>query len=383
MKIPKRILEVRTLPALEEQRNSLLDEMDGLLNKAKAETRALSDDENTRFNEIRAEIEKIDNTIKAEEEARALDKKKPKKKNSKEEQRALEEQNFINFIRGEERALSVADNGGIIPERIANKIIEEVKELSPIYSMATIYNVGGNLIFPKYGANSSKDIKATYVEDLTELTEQTGKFTTVKLENYIVGCLAKISKSLINRTDFDLLNFVIKKVAQAIAEFMENELINGTVSKMQGLSSTTNVVKSAATDKISGDDLIDVQMSIPEKLQANACWIMHKKTLKSIRKLKDADGNYLLGRLADGFGWELLGKKVYISESCKEIAAEEKVIFYGDMSGLYVKLAQNVEIQVLNEKYATQHAIGVVGYVECDSKIVEEQKIAALQMKEA
>ena len=383
MKTYRRILEVRTLPALEEKRNSLLDEMDELLNKAKSETRALSDDENARFNEIRSEIDKIDKTIKAEEEARALDKKLPKKKDSKEEQRALEEQNFIKFIKGEERALSVADNGGIVPEHIANKIIEEVKELSPIYSMATVYNVGGNLIFPKYGADTSKDIKATYIEDLTELTEQTGKFTTVKLENHIVGCLAKISKSLMNRTDFDLLNFVIRKVAQAIAEFLENELINGTPGKMTGLSSTKNVVTSATADKITGDDLIDVQMSIPEKFQVNACWIMHKKTLKAIRKLKDSDGNYLLGRLADGFGWELLGKKVYITESCTEIEAGEKSVFYGDMSGLYVKLAQNVEIQVLNEKYATQHAVGVVGYVECDSEIVEEQKIAALQMKEA
>ena len=50
------------------------------------------------------------------------------------------------------------------------------------------------------------------------------------------------------------------------------------------------------------------------------------------------------------------------------------------MSGLYVKLAQNVEIQMLMEKYATQHAIGVVGYIEADSKIVEPQKIAVLQM---
>jgi len=51
------------------------------------------------------------------------------------------------------------------------------------------------------------------------------------------------------------------------------------------------------------------------------------------------------------------------------------------MSGLYVKLVQNVEIQVLRELFATEHAIGVVGWVEADSKIIEPQKIAVLTMK--
>ena len=47
---------------------------------------------------------------------------------------------------------------------------------------------------------------------------------------------------------------------------------------------------------------------------------------------------------------------------------------------LYVKLAQNVEIQVLQEMYATRHATGVVGYTEFDSRIVEDQKISVMEL---
>lgn len=377
----KRILETRALPTLLEQRNSLLDEMDNLVNKAKEETRAFSDEESTRFEEIKAEIAKIDKTLKAEEEARAFEKKEEKKPTGAEEQRALDEANFLKFLRGEERALDVANNGGVIPTSIANKIIEKVKELSPIYRMATVYNVGGDLVFPVYDETTSS-IGATYSDDLTELTEGTGKFTTVKLQNFIIGCLAKVSKSLMNRTDFDLVSFVVNKVAQAIAEFLEKELIKGTEGKMSGISSTTNTVTSAEVGKVVADDLIDLQMAVPEIYQAGACWILHKGTLKGLRKLKDLDGNYILNRdITNGFGWTLLGKPAYITESADEVATGNKPVFYGDMSGLYVKLAQNVEIQMLMEKYATQHAIGVVGYVEADSKVVENQKIAALVIK--
>jgi hypothetical protein len=56
------------------------------------------------------------------------------------------------------------------------------------------------------------------------------------------------------------------------------------------------------------------------------------------------------------------------------------VIFYGDMSGLATKFGEDMTIEVLREKYATQHAVGVVGWVEFDSKVENDQKIAALVM---
>ena len=64
-----------------------------------------------------------------------------------------------------------------------------------------------------------------------------------------------------------------------------------------------------------------------------------------------------------------------------EIEVGEKVVIYGDMTGLSVKLTKDVEIQVLQELYAAQHALGVVGWVEIDGKVTDQQKLAVLQMK--
>lgn len=371
-------LELRSLPTLLEQRNSLLDEMDALVDAANAETRAMNAEESQKFEEMKKKIAQIDATLKADEERRALDKKQPAK-NGQEEQRALEEKNFLRFVRGEKRALDVANNGGIIPEHIANRIIEKVKELSPVYAMATVYNVGGDLAFPVY--DESADTGAALMEDMTELTESAGKFTMIKLQNYIVGVLKLISKSLMNRSDFDLLSFIVKKVAENIAEFLEDAALNGKTGKYTGVFGTQNLVTAAKGDAVTADELIDVQMTVPQVFQNNACWILHKETLKAIRKLKDSDGNYLLNKdLTNPFGWSLLGKPVYISQNAPQMAAGTTCVVYGDMSGLYLKLAQGMEIQVLLEKYATRHAIGVVGYVEFDCNIVEPQKLAGLKM---
>ena len=55
-------------------------------------------------------------------------------------------------------------------------------------------------------------------------------------------------------------------------------------------------------------------------------------------------------------------------------------IYYGDMSGLATKFSEDINIEVLREKYATQHAYGVVGWLEFDSKIEDPQKISAIKM---
>ena len=116
--------------------------------------------------------------------------------------------------------------------------------------------------------------------------------------------------------------------------------------------------------------------------QENAVWIMNKKTRNQIRKLKDGQGNYLLERDFSGkWRYVLLGKPVMISKNMSQIAEGARAVFYGDMSGLAVKVSEDAEITVLREKYATQHAVGVVAYIDIDSKVENAEKIAVLKIK--
>ena len=138
----------------------------------------------------------------------------------------------------------------------------------------------------------------------------------------------------------------------------------------------------AATTVIVADELIDLQEAIPDMYQKDAIWIMNKATRTAIRKLKDSNGDYILNKDATAkWGYTLFGKDVYVSENMPTMAAGKTAIFYGDMSGLAVKLSEDMSIEVLREKFATQHAIGVVGWIEIDSKVENAQKIAKLVMK--
>ena len=380
------------LKYLTEQRAENQSKMQEILNGAKGEKRAMTEEEIKKFKELKKMIDEIDETIKATEEARKeeLDESQKEETDKQSEStESAEQRAFANFIRGiktEKRAnnLDLGNNGAIVPQTIANKIIEKVKEICPIYSLSEIYNVKGDLVIPYYGENSGEDITCAYATEFTDLTSTAGKFTSINLSSYLAGALTKISKSLINKSDFDLTNFVIKKMSEAIAEFIEKELLNGTgTNACQGiLTGVTNIVETSSSGKITADDLIDLQESVIDNYQKNAVFIMNRSTRKAIRKLKDGDGNYLLNRdLTSAWGYSLFGKPVYTSDNMPEIGASKKAIIYGDMTGLSVKLTKDVEIQVLQELYAAQHALGVVGWVEIDGKVTDQQKLAVLKIK--
>jgi HK97 family phage major capsid protein len=377
-------IETRSMPTLLEQRNNLLTEMETLLNKVKTETRSMEDGEQTRFNEIKDSIQKIDKTLKAEADAEEMRKSDMKagKKTEADEQRAEAEDKFTRFIKGETRALDVAGNGSIIPQEIANRIITRIRELSPIYQRATVFNVGGDLVFPKFDINS---ITAGYIADMTALTPQNGNFSTLKLQNFIAGSLVQISRSLMNRQDFDLVAYVVNWMSQSFAAFMEREMLVGAgTTAATGIFTDANVtnITAGGTTSVTLDDLITTQITIPQALQNDAVWIMNKSLFSALRKMKDGMGYPLLNPDITGpFGWTLLGQPLFISENAPStMTTGQPVLAYGDLSGYYVKLAQDVQIQVLNELYSTSYSTGVVGHVEFDARVVEDQKIAVLKL---
>lgn len=379
-----RKLETRSMPSLLEKRNNLITEMEGIISKAKTETRSMDENEQARFEQIKNDIQNIDKTMAAEQEAEKFKTAEmtTAKPTEQEEQRALDEDKFVRFIKGESRALDVAGNGSIIPTEIANRIITRVKEISPIYQRATVFNVGGDLVFPAFDENS---IVTNYIADMTALTATNGNFTTRKLQNFIAGSMVTLSRSLINRTDFDLVSFVVNAMANSISNFLEKELLRGAgTTAATGIFTDANVtsVTAAGATTVTLDDLISAQLSIPEQFQGSAEWIMNKALMATLRKMKDGDGKPLLNPdVRTGYGWQLLGRPVLISENAPNtFTTGQKVLSYGDYSGLYVKLAQNIEIQILNELLATSHATAVVGHIEFDSRVVEDQKIAVMKL---
>lgn len=393
---------------LVEKQNDLITRAEEVLNKAKEEKRELTDAEAQELAEIRDDVRRIKETLKMDDDFRemqAMEKKpepEPAKEETKvsveEEARAKEVQEcraFEAYIRGRvvnERAgdpdpvpLTPANTSGgaLIPTTIANRIIKKVYNICPILERSSKYNIKGNLDLPYYDTDTT-NITVAYADEFAPLVSTNGKFTKITLTGFLAGALSKISRSLINNAQFNIVDFVVDEMAYAIKRFIEKELLNGTTDKVDGLSTLTNYITAESTSAITADEVIQLHDKIKDEFQSNAIWIMSPATRTALRLLKDNMGRYMLqDDISLPFGTSLLGKPVYVSDNMPDMGAGKNAIYYGDMKGLATKFSEDINIEVLREKYADEHAVGVIGWFEFDSKVEDAQKIAKLVMASA
>lgn len=363
---------------LEEKKNDLKGQMSAILDTAKAEKRALTDEEKTKFDGLETEIKGINTEIEREEKKNTMENKEVIREESKQ---------FVQYIRNvlENRAdanLTVGKNGVIIPNTIANKIIMTAYDQSGILKSATKYNTKGTLTIPVYGADGETDVAMAYADEFVELEGKIGKFSSIDLGNYLAGALALLSKSLINNTDIDLENKVVEIMSLAIARFLEKECLYGTNGKAEGLKGISLKVTAASATAITAEDLIKLKNKVKKQFRGKAKWIMSNDTLTAIELLKDSYDRFVFREDLNGeFDGYILGYPVEVSDNMAEIGAGKDVIFFGDFSGLALKQRSDaLELNVLREKYATQHAVGINAWTEFDAKVENVQKIAKLTM---
>jgi HK97 family phage major capsid protein len=393
---------------LEEKKNDLITRAETVLNKAKEEKRELTDAEAQELAEIKDDVRRIKETLKLDDdfaEMKEMEVKTEGEEPKEEETEVSEEMRSYNGIEVNEaeyrafdayirnNALQMRDdpvpvnmtkgaNGAVIPTTIVKWIIRKVYDICPILERSQKFNVKGNLQIPFYPADANI-INVDYQDEFTQMVSSSGKFGSVTLTGYLAGALTKVSRSLMNNAQIDIVAFVVDEMAYAIKRFIEKECLIGTTGKVTGLSTLTNGITSASASAITAEEVVRLHDKIKDDFQQNAIWIMHPETRTALRLLKAQTGYFLLNDdVSTPFGTSLLGKPVYVSDNMPKIEDGGAVIYYGDMHGLATKFNEDINIQVLRERFADEHADGVIGWFEFDAKVCDEQQIAKLTMAE-
>jgi HK97 family phage major capsid protein len=99
------------------------------------------------------------------------------------------------------------------------------------------------------------------------------------------------------------------------------------------------------------DKLIDLVYALKSQFRANARFVMNRRTVSSVRKLKDGDGNYLWRPGASGESASLLGYPVTEIEDMPDIAANAFSIAFGDFRRGYL-IIDRQGARVLRDPYS-------------------------------
>lgn len=416
--------KVRQLRA---DRAKIVSDQRGLLDKAEAEKRALSADENINYENMDKDVDRLTNEIDREEK---LAQRESSMKSSAEdfkpqptgsgEERSLEYRGQkiilpanadvqhrawgkflsrgLSAVVGEELRALQADAdiyGGFLvaPQQFVLKLIQAVDNLLFVRSMATVYPVVKS---ESLGAPSmDNDVAdASWTAEIATGTEDsTLSFGKRSLTPHPLAKLIKVSEKLLRVSAIDVESLVIQRLAYKFAVVSENAYLNGTGSNQpmgvftaaavgMGISTARDVSTGNTATAITFDGLMEALYSLKAQYQMNATWIFHRDGVKKIRKLKDGDGQYIWNPDVKGGQPDMiLGRPYKMSEYVPNTwSGSGYVGIIGDFSNYWIADALDMRVQRLNELYAANNQVGFIGRLESDGMPVLEESFARVKL---
>ena len=180
--------------------------------------------------------------------------------------------------------------------------------------------------------------------------------------------MIRISRTLMNHSVLapgELENEIVRKVSTA----QENAYMTGDGSgkplgiftaSANGITTARDVSGNNTATLITADTLFDAKYALKGQYIKRSQWIGHRDFVKQAAKLKDSNGQYLWQpSFIVGQPDTLLGRPVHMSEFAPNtFAANNYVAVLGDFEYYWICDADEMTIQILNEKYALENQIG-------------------------
>jgi HK97 family phage major capsid protein len=272
----------------------------------------------------------------------------------------------------DQKALSagVAGDGGyLVPAVTDGEIGRRLAAISPIRAIATVRQVSGSVLKKPF---SPAGFAAGWVAETAArpqtATPELSELTFPTMELY---AMPAASQALLDDAAVDIEAWIAAEVDIAFAEQEGAAFVAGDgINKPKGFLAYDQVADSAwawgkigfkATGVAGGfaasgasDVLMDVIYALKAGHRQNASFVMNRKTQGEIRKLKDADGNYLWQPPARaGEAASLIGFAVAEAEDMPAIAAGATAIAFGDFRAGYL-VVDRVGVRVLRDPYSAK-----------------------------
>ena len=341
----------KSIKSLREERNKILDELDSIkanLSNDKGETRSLNKEETRSFEEKTKEIESIDKQI---EELRNSKTKQTQVEDSDMEQRNIKQeeiekregvQAFLrkDFAGVEKRAqyVNTTEEGNVlIPEHIADEIIQKMEESSPVFQLARKYPSAKGILKI---AKENTDDQAGFVGENQEIPSIKLKFSHVTLTQKRVGAAITLTQHLLNDSEVDLLGYSADILARKTVKAIEKSMFlgEGGEDAFLGLLSVEGLAqegynKVELDSTLKPEDFVEITNSINPAYLDQAAFYMSRETYNQVSQLKDGNGDFLLqsGEVNGRIGRVILGFPVFISD---QLTAENGILF-GNIAAAY------------------------------------------------
>ncbi|TCT02817.1 HK97 family phage major capsid protein [Tepidamorphus gemmatus] len=264
---------------------------------------------------------------------------------------------------------SDADGGYLVPEETEREIGQLLSQASPIRAIAGIREISASVYKKPFAITGP----ATGWVAETAARPQTDGSTLAELSFPAMELYAMpaATQTLLDDAAVDIDAWIAAEVQTAFAEQEGLAFVSGNgVNKPKGFLAYDTVAESAwewgkigyLATGVDGDlpsanpsdRLIDLVYALKAGYRQNAHWVMNRRLLGAIRKIKDADGNYIWQPPAQAGGVStLLNFPVAEAEDMPDAAEDSFSIAFGDFRRGYL-IVDRLGVRILRDPYSAK-----------------------------
>lgn len=401
---------------LKSQRSKLGAEATAIMQTATDAGRSMTPEEETKFDKVMDERDQLDRTIERAE--RLLDDDRQAADDIPDDDgrpgnRGTGQMKAWNAFLRDGRAGLNADHvralnagndpeGGFLvaPEEFVNRLLANVDDLLPLRGLATVMRLTNaeSLGVPTRDADLTD---ATWTSEVaTGSQDDSLRFGKRELRPHPLAKRVKISRKLLRVAAMDPEQIVRERMAYRHATAQENAFMTGdgnqkplglftvgnadlggiTTSRDKDVPTSGTAFVNNATNGYAADALIDAKYFLKPQYHARARWLFHRLILAEVRKIKDANDQYIWKAGLGDQNDTILEIPYVLSEFAPSTMANNDYIgMLGDFSHYWIVDALQFEIQRLIELYAESNQIGFIGRMESDAMPVLEEPFVRLQ----
>jgi HK97 family phage major capsid protein len=240
--------------------------------------------------------------------------------------------------------------GYVVPPVLVSQIQMQLRDIDPIRKYANIISITGSLADVPY---DDTDAGVEWVGEISTRSATTAP--GIGLNQIPVNtehATIYISRNLLADGVINVEQYVIDRAIDKLSREEGTKFVIGSGSNTpQGVFTSTKLttINGGSTSAITCDNLIDLKAELPSAVDADAVFIMNKKTAAYIRKLKDTYGQYLWQpAMAAGMPSTFDGQPVVIAPSAPTMASAAIPVVYGRLKDYTI--VDRMDLEMLRDE---------------------------------
>ena len=350
-----------------------------LLNSMKDLTENVEIFNNVQFEEMKAELETVENSIKEFDNATQIENKNIKVEGDRMKLKEM-------LMKGQAVDLSKVNNAGemirpdheaIQVESFEATIEKKVEEECLLFAKARKIMTASTHNIP---VQAEKLDKFLNVKELAEYQRDMPRYDNVVLGAEKYGLVVVASEELLEDEAFGLEADIKAQLVEAFAKTMEDLIINGDQGNgVEGL--LTKADKVVQAEAVDFDAIVELIFAIKKEHRRDACLIVSDEFMKQVFGLKDLDGRPLLRQeIVDMKEADIDGKILGVPVIVSPALPEDVLAIHANLQkAIVVGVRRGMQIKKSDEVLFLTDAVAFKANCRVDVKVLDKDAIAVMK----